>query len=116
MPRPASSKTFNVFKLASPNGRKEWKIEGRPTGKRERYYFVTEKEARIAARDLNNQIAAFGTRNSLSDTERVQAAECLEMLAPHGKTLYDATHFYRALFRCPRLFDQRSNPRRARKG
>ena len=45
--------------------------------------------------DLNSQIAAFGTRNNLIDTERVAAAECIEMLAPYGKTLYDATHFYR---------------------
>jgi integrase len=95
MPRPTSSKYFRVFKLASPNGRKEWKAEGRPTGKRERYYFATEKEARAAALDLNNQIAAFGTRNNLTDTERVMASECLAMLAPYGKTLYEAVHFYR---------------------
>jgi hypothetical protein len=53
MPRPPSSKSFRVFKLSSPNGKREWKIEGRPTGKRERYYFVTEKEAKNAARNLN---------------------------------------------------------------
>jgi integrase len=95
MPRPTSSKYFRVFKLASPNGTKEWKAEGRPTGKRERYYFATEKEAKAATLDLNNQIAAFGTRNNLTDTERVMASECMAMLAPYGKTLYDAAHFYR---------------------
>jgi hypothetical protein len=58
MSRPASSKSFRIFKLAKPNGRKSWKIEGRPAGKRERYYFVTEKEAKTAALDLNAQIAA----------------------------------------------------------
>jgi|SRR6516165_8124631 hypothetical protein len=80
MPRPPSSKSFRVFKLSSPNGKREWKIEGRPTGKRERYYFVTEKEAKNAARNLNDQIAAFGTKTSLTDSQRVMAAECLEML------------------------------------
>jgi integrase len=95
MPRPPSSKSFRVFRLSSPNGKKEWKIEGRPTGKRERYYFVTEKEAKAAARNLNDQIAAFGTRTSLTDTQRVMAAECIEMLRPYGKSLYDATHFLR---------------------
>src|SRR6516165_8029611 len=95
MPRPPSSKSFRVFKLSSPNGKKEWKIEGRPTGKRERYYFFTEKQAKRAAADLNNQIAAFGTQNTLSDTERVMAGECIRMLAPYGKSLYEAVHFYR---------------------
>jgi integrase len=95
MPRPPSSKSFRVFKLSSPNGKKEWKIEGRPTGRRERYYFVTEKEAKAAARNLNDQIAAFGTRTSLTDNARVMAAECIEMLRPYAKSLYDAVHFYR---------------------
>jgi hypothetical protein len=92
MPRPPSSKSFRVFKLSSPNGKREWKIEGRPTGKRERYYFVTEKEAKNAARNLNDQIAAFGTKTSLTDSQRVMAAECLEMLRPYAKSLYEAVH------------------------
>ena len=71
MSRPASSKSFRVFKLAKPNGRKSWKVEGRPAGKRERYYFVTEKEAKTAALDLNAQIAAFGTQTLLTDEELV---------------------------------------------
>jgi integrase len=95
MARPTSSKSFKVYPLSRPNGKKEWKIEGRPTGKRERYYFLTEKEAKRAASDLNNQIAAFGTQNTLSDTERVMAGECIRMLAPYGKSLYEAVHFYR---------------------
>lgn len=95
MPRPPSSKYFKVFKLSSPNGKKGWKVEGRPTGQRERYYFATEKEARRAMLDLNNQIAAFGTQNNLTDAERVMSAECIKLLAPYGKTLYDAAHFLR---------------------
>jgi integrase len=95
MPRPPSSKSFRVFKLSSPNGKREWKIEGRPTGKRERYYFVTEKEAKIATRNLNDQIATFGTKTSLTDSQRVMAAECIELLRPYAKSLYEAVHFYR---------------------
>jgi integrase len=93
--RIATRKTFEVFELSKPNGRKKWKIEGRPTGKRERYYFKTEKEAKKAAVDRNDQIAAFGTQVSLADKERVMAAEYIKLLAPYSKTLYDAVHFYR---------------------
>ncbi len=70
-------------------------IQGRPTGKRERYYFETEKEAKKAAADRNRQITAFGSKSTLSDSDRVMAAECIKMLAPFEKTLYQATHFYR---------------------
>jgi hypothetical protein len=89
------STSFKVYKLARPNGRKWWKVEGRPTGRRERYYFVSEKEAKTAASDLNAQIAAFGTQTMLTDTERVTAAACIKILEPYGKGLYDAVHFYR---------------------
>ena len=89
------STSFNVYKLAKPNGRKFWKVEGRPAGKRERYYFVSEKQAQTAAADLNAQLAAFGTQTLLTDTERVAAATCLKILEPYGKSLYDAVHFYR---------------------
>jgi hypothetical protein len=74
-------------------------IQGRPTGKRERYYFETEKEAKKAASTRNLQIAAFGSQTTLSDPDRVMAAECIKMLAPFEKTLYDATRFYRDHFR-----------------
>jgi integrase len=89
------STSFNVYKLSKPNGRKWWKVEGRPAGRKERYYFVTEKEARAAAADLNAQIAAFGTQTLLTDEERVTAAACLRILQPYGRSLYDAVHFYR---------------------
>ncbi|HXM02550.1 MAG TPA: tyrosine-type recombinase/integrase [Chthoniobacterales bacterium] len=70
-------------------------IEGRPTGVRERFYYRTEKEAKKAANEKNDQIAAFGTQILLADPERVMAAECIKLLAPYSKTLYDAVHFYR---------------------
>ncbi len=93
--RTATRKTFVVFKLSSPNGKNHWKIEGRPKGKRERFYFKTEKEAKKGAADQNNQIAAFGTQVALPETERVMAAECIRLLVPYNKSLYDAVHFYR---------------------
>jgi len=40
-------------------------------------------------------MTAFGSQTALPDAGRVMAAECIKMLAPFGKTLYDATHFYR---------------------
>ena len=49
------SALFQVFKLSKPNGRKWWKVEGRPTGKRVKHYFVTEKEAKQAAADLGRR-------------------------------------------------------------
>jgi hypothetical protein len=70
-------------------------IQGRPTGKRERYYFESETDAKKAVADRNRQIASFRSQNTLSDSDRVMAAECIKMLAPFKKTLYQATHFYR---------------------
>ena len=95
MSRPASSKYFRVFKLSTPNGKRHWKVEGRPAGKRERYYCVTEKEANATAINLNSQIAAFGTQTTLTDEERVAAAACIRILEPYGRGLYDAVYFYR---------------------
>jgi integrase len=91
MARTAKTKLFD-YQKTSVNGKTGFMIQGRPTGKRERYYFGTEKEAKKAAADRNRQLAAFGSQTILSDTERVMAAECIKMLAPFGKTLYDATH------------------------
>jgi integrase len=94
MPRAAKTKLFE-YQETSVNGKTGFMIQGRTTGKRERYYFGTEKEAKKAAADRNRQLAAFGSQTALPDTERVMAAECIKMLAPFGKTLYDATHYYR---------------------
>ena len=83
-----ANKIFRIFKNKTGKGQAPYRIEGRPKGKRERYYFQTEKEAKKAAADRNIQIAAFGTQNLLGDTERVMAAECLKLLEPYGKTLF----------------------------
>src|ERR1700722_16802570 len=94
MPRTAKTRLFE-YQETSVNGKTGFMIQGRPTGKRERYYFATEKAAKKAAADRNRQITAFGSQTALPDPERVMAAECIKMLAPFGKTLYDATRFYR---------------------
>jgi integrase len=95
MARHAEARLFDWQKLNSPNGKKWYMIQGRPTGKRERYYFESETDAKKAVADRNRQIASFGSQNTLSDSDRVMAAECIKMLAPFKKTLYQATHFYR---------------------
>src|ERR1700722_12521951 len=91
---PVETKLFK-YQETSVNGKAGFMIQGRPTGKRERYYFANEKDAKKAAADRNRQITAFGSQTALPDADRVMAAECIKMLAPFGKTLYDATHFYR---------------------
>jgi hypothetical protein len=60
MARPAKTKLFEYQKTFA-NGKTGFMIQGRPTGKRERFYFATEKEAKKAAADRNRQIAAFGS-------------------------------------------------------
>jgi hypothetical protein len=50
--------------------RTKWMIQGRPTGKPERYYFRTEKRAKKAAADRNRQVTAFGSQTALPELER----------------------------------------------
>ena len=38
---------------------------------------------------------AFGTQAILTDPERVMAADCIKKLSAYGKSLFDATSFYR---------------------
>jgi hypothetical protein len=85
MARRAETRLFDWQKLNSPNGKKWYMIQGRPTGKRERYYFESETAAKKAVADRNRQIAAFGSQNTISDSERVMAAECIKMLTPLEK-------------------------------
>jgi integrase len=96
MGRHTEAKLFAVQELTSPHGKNRFMIQGRPTGKRERYYFETKKEAKKEAANRNRQIASFGSQTTLDDATRVMAAECVKILGLFGKTLYDATHFYRA--------------------
>lgn len=57
-------------------------------GKRVRYFFGSRSEAETKAEQLriekkNVGLAAF----ALTDSERAQAAECIELLRPFGKSL-----------------------------
>jgi hypothetical protein len=74
MARRALAKLFDWQKLKSPNGKKWYMVRGRPTGKRERYYFESEADAKKAVADRNRQIAAFGSQTTLPDSDRVMAA------------------------------------------
>ena len=76
-----------------PNGTAYWKIEGQPKGKRKRYYFQTEGEAKKAAEHRNNQLISFGAREVMPESDRLMALECIRMAREYGKSLYDATHF-----------------------
>jgi hypothetical protein len=64
MGRPVKTKLFE-YQETSVNGKAGFMIQGRPTGKRERYYFANEKDAKKAAADRNRQITAFGSQTAL---------------------------------------------------
>lgn len=64
-------------------------------GKRVRYFFGSRSEAETKAEQLriekrNVGLAAF----ALTDSERTQAAECLDLLRPFGRSLRDAVEYY----------------------
>src|SRR6266403_4396350 len=87
------SKLFSVVEAPKPNGKCTHYVTGYPKGVRERYWFHSEKEAKQAAKDRNDELLAFGTNVALAADVRLMANECLKMLEPYGKNLYDATHF-----------------------
>ncbi len=66
-----------------------WMVDcGMVDGKRVRYFFGSRSEAETKAEQLriekkNVGLAAF----ALTDSERAQAAECIELLRPFGKSL-----------------------------
>ena len=83
MGRRAETKLFETKKLRSPHNGSEWfMIEGRPIGKRERYYFARKKEAKKAASDRNRLLAAFGSQTSLPDADDLRCRELGELLLP----------------------------------
>lgn len=90
------SRSFSVSKY-SPAGRApSWKVEGRsPDGAKVRRFFKTKAEAETFAADANTEVRATGWQAmGLSDEARVEAAKCLESLAPTGRTLTEAVAFY----------------------
>lgn len=91
----AQKRLFRV-KSGSKKESSKWLIVGYPHGKRERYYFSTEKEAKKAAADRNREITSFGTQIVLPNDLRVEAVESAKRLQPYGKTIRDAVNFFLA--------------------
>ena len=60
--RTPTTTLFKVKKLKKLNGKRAWMIHRRSQGKRERIYFVTEREARQEAFRRNQNIEAHGTK------------------------------------------------------
>src|SRR6266851_50351 len=73
-----------------------WTIAGYYVGgKRVRKFFKTQDEAERFIHRLEITTENLGTRATLIDQGlHVMAIECTDHLAPYGKTVADATHFY----------------------
>ncbi len=71
-----------------------WMIVGRPAGRRERFYFKSESEAKKAAADRNTEILSYGAQHALPDEIRLEVSVCLSRLQPFGKTLTEAVNFF----------------------
>jgi integrase len=69
-------------------------IVGKPTGKRERFYYKTEADAKGAAADRNEELLAHGSQLALPPEIRLEASVCLTRLQPFGKSLTDAVNFF----------------------
>ena len=64
-------------------------------GGRNRRFFKDKAEAQTFMRMAEVQQENYGTAAlSISDTLRLEAIECSELLQPYGKTLRDAAKFY----------------------
>jgi len=64
-------------------------------GKRKRLFFETQQEAEDELRRLKIKAQTQGEAGlSIPDELRVAALECTKLLAPHRKTIYDATKFF----------------------
>jgi hypothetical protein len=86
-PRPS---IYELRQSKTPYRDKEWKVAGYVDGKRKQHWFVTEKEARAALRDLNARLAAHGSELVLSTADRADAADALALLEPYKVSLTDA--------------------------
>ena len=99
--RTPTTTLFKVKKLKKLNGKRAWMIHRRSQGKRERIYFVTEREARQEAFRRNQNIEAHGTKVNLTPEEQIFAQACMAELAKIGKTLRDATDYFLQEFSRP---------------
>ncbi len=85
-----------------PTGRDLFVVDARPHGKKE--YFALLRDAKTRAEQLalerdNKGVEAIG----FPTEARVMARECMDRLAPFGKTLRDATDHYTAFLERERL-------------
>ena len=87
-----------IRKRINTAGTVSWCVDpGKRLGKRERFFFLTEVEAKTKAEQLRNRFYEEGKSSAqLSDRERDDAAECLRRLRPHGVDLIEAVQFYLA--------------------
>ena len=93
MPR-EQAQVFAVKKNKDPKAKYAYYIHAYVLGKRQRYYFKTEKAAKQAANERNAEITSFGSQDQLPHSLRIQAFEASRRLEPFGKTILDATDFY----------------------
>jgi integrase len=69
-------------------------VNHRENGKRKRSFFETREQANAFASFKNAELRKYGAAGSeFSSRLREEAAECVERLSRHGKTLTDATDF-----------------------
>lgn len=75
-----------------------WTVAGYyVNGKRVRRFFETKQQAEKFVEEIKIVVENLGTRATEIDQRlHVMALECHDILAPYGKTLADATHFYRS--------------------
>ena len=82
---------FAIHYVKVPNGKRNWCIVGRPHGTRVRAWFGTREEAKKEADKRNQELADFGSKGLvLTASQRHDAEEALQILAPYSLTLCDA--------------------------
>src|ERR1700693_1039232 len=89
MPRPRPT----LFEVRKPTNGK-WRIVGFVDGVRKQFWFHSEKEAKQAAKDRNDELIAHGYQVALSPLNRMRTINAAERLAPYHKTIDDAVEFY----------------------
>ena len=89
MPRPRPT----LFEVRKPTNGK-WRIVGFVDGVRKQFWFHSEKEAKQAAKDRNDELIAHGSQVALSPLNRMRSINAAERLAPYHKTIDDAVEFY----------------------
>ncbi|HXO95773.1 MAG TPA: hypothetical protein VN857_04250, partial [Chthoniobacterales bacterium] len=82
-----------VVRKASASMSSAWFIEGWTDGKRKRFYFKSEEEAKESAKRRNEEIAAFGSRYAISDEDRQELILVRKLLLP-GESLVDVVRAY----------------------